>query len=54
VAINFLIIAACLFAVVRTINRLKTEEAEKPAAAPVNKQEVLLEEIRDILAKRPA
>ena len=50
VAINFLIIAACLFLVVRTINRMKAEEAEKPAP-PVNKQEVLLEEIRDLLAK---
>ncbi len=50
VAINFLIIAACLFLAVRMINRLKAEEAEKPAP-PVNKQEVLLAEIRDILAK---
>ena len=49
-AINFLIIAICLFMAVRTINRLQAKEAEKPAP-PVNKQEVLLEEIRDILAK---
>jgi large conductance mechanosensitive channel len=54
VAINFIIIAACLFAVVRGINRMKAQEAEKPDAAPVNKQEVLLGEIRDLLAKRPA
>jgi large conductance mechanosensitive channel len=52
VAINFVIIAACLFAVVRLINRLKAEEADKPAP-PVNKQEVLLGEIRDLLARRP-
>jgi large conductance mechanosensitive channel len=52
ISINFMIIAACLFGVVRTINRMKAQEAEKPAP-PVNRQEVLLEEIRDILAKRP-
>ncbi|HET9904517.1 MAG TPA: large conductance mechanosensitive channel protein MscL [Xanthobacteraceae bacterium] len=51
VAINFVIIAACLFGVVRLINRLKAQEAEKPAPAP-SKQEVLLAEIRDLLAKR--
>lgn len=51
ITINFLIIAASLFLVVRTINRLKAEEAEKPTP-PVNKQEVLLGEIRDILADR--
>jgi large conductance mechanosensitive channel len=51
VTINFIIIAWVLFFVVRLINRLKREEAAKPAA-PVNKQEVLLEEIRDLLARR--
>jgi len=51
VAINFLIIAACLFLVVRLINQLKKDEAEK-ADPPVNRQEVLLEEIRDLLARK--
>ena len=51
VAINFLIIAACLFLVVRLINRLKAEEAEKPVPA-LTKTEELLQEIRDLLAKR--
>ncbi|MFD3003371.1 large-conductance mechanosensitive channel protein MscL [Pontibacter toksunensis] len=45
---NFLIIAFAIFMLVRTINRLREEEAAKPAAA-VNKQEVLLAEIRDLL-----
>jgi large conductance mechanosensitive channel len=55
VVINFLIVAWVLFLVVRGINRLmakKAEEPTKPAEAP--RQEVLLQEIRDILAKRPA
>jgi len=46
--INFLIIAFAIFLLVRTINRLREQEAAKPALA-VNKQEVLLAEIRDLL-----
>ena len=55
IVINFVIIAWVLFLAVRGINRLQRKEAEKPAepAAPT-KQEVLLTEIRDILAKKPA
>jgi len=45
--IDFLIVAAVIFLAVKLINRMKREE-EKPAAAPP-RQEVLLEEIRDIL-----
>jgi large conductance mechanosensitive channel len=49
--VDFLIIACVIFLVVKLINRLKREE-EKPAApkAPP-RQEVLLEEIRDLLKK---
>jgi len=44
-----------LFLVVRGINKLSTKEAEKPAKpAEAPRQEVLLQEIRDLLAKRPA
>ncbi|MBF9253513.1 large-conductance mechanosensitive channel protein MscL [Pontibacter sp. 172403-2] len=46
--INFFIIAFAIFLLVRTINRLREREAAKPAPA-VNKQEVLLAEIRDLL-----
>jgi large conductance mechanosensitive channel len=49
IAINFLIVAAALFALVTLIQRMRTREAEKPEAPPVNRQEVLLEEIRDLL-----
>lgn len=45
---NFLIIAFAIFLLVRTINRVREKEAAKPAPA-VNKQEVLLGEIRDLL-----
>lgn len=48
VVIQFLIVAACVFALVKVINRLKREEAAKPAPAPA-RSEVLLEEIRDLL-----
>lgn len=53
VAINFLIIAFALFFVVKLINQLKQEEAAAPAAPPApSKEEVLLTEIRDLLAKK--
>ena len=55
IVINFLIIAWVLFMVVRGINKLQRKEAEKPAKpAEAPRQEVLLQEIRDLLAKRPA
>lgn len=46
--LNFLIIAFAIFLLVRTINRVREQEAAKPAPAS-NKQEVLLAEIRDLL-----
>ena len=53
VAINFLIIAFILFLVVRGINKLQKAEAEKPAEPPApSKSEVLLQEIRDLLARK--
>jgi large conductance mechanosensitive channel len=48
--LDFLIIAWAIFVAVKLINRLRKEEPAAPAAPP--KQEVLLEEIRDILKKR--
>jgi large conductance mechanosensitive channel len=55
VTINFLIIAFVLFLIIRGLNKLIRKEAEKPAApTPPTRQEVLLEEIRDLLARRPA
>ena len=47
--VDFLIVAAAIFFAVKAINRMKRAE-EKPAAPPAPpRQEVLLEEIRDLL-----
>jgi large conductance mechanosensitive channel len=55
IVINFVIIAWVLFMVVRGVNRLIAKEAEKPAKpAEAPRQEVLLQEIRDILTSKPA
>lgn len=51
--VDFLIIALVIFMAIRAINNLK-KPAPAPAAAPPPppKSEVLLQEIRDLLAKR--
>jgi large conductance mechanosensitive channel len=50
--IQFLIIAFCIFMVVKAINSMKREEAPAAAPDPVpTKEELLLTEIRDLLAK---
>ena len=50
--IQFLIVAFCIFVVVKAINSLKKEEAAAPAPDPApTKEEILLTEIRDLLAK---
>jgi len=48
--INFCIVAAVLFALVNLIQKVRQKEEAQPAAPP--RQEVLLTEIRDLLAKR--
>jgi large conductance mechanosensitive channel len=48
IVINFTIVAFALFFVVKGINRLRQTEEQKPAKTPP-RQEVLLEEIRDLL-----
>jgi large conductance mechanosensitive channel len=48
---DFLIIAFVLFVAIKGINRLKKPPVDAPPAAPP-RSEVLLEEIRDLLAKR--
>ncbi|HEX3845987.1 MAG TPA: large-conductance mechanosensitive channel protein MscL [Steroidobacteraceae bacterium] len=50
---DFLIIALVLFMAIKGINKLKSPPpAAAPAPAPPPKSEVLLEQIRDLLAKR--
>ncbi|WP_462265167.1 large conductance mechanosensitive channel protein MscL [Mucilaginibacter sp.] len=55
--ISFLIVAFALFIIIQAVNRFKRkdEAGPKPELAPVppTKEEVLLTEIRDLLAKRP-
>ncbi len=51
VAFQFLVVAFVLFMLIRTLNKLKTPDPSAPPPPP-NRQEVLLEEIRDLLAKK--
>ena len=51
VTFQFMIIAFVLFMLVRAINRLKTPDPAAPPPVPP-RQEVLLQEIRDLLAKK--
>jgi large conductance mechanosensitive channel len=51
--ISFLIVAFAVFMLIKAINSLHKKEAATPAAPPApTRQEVLLGEIRDLLAKR--
>jgi large conductance mechanosensitive channel len=50
--VDFLIIAAAIFLVVKLINRVNREEPKPAAPAAPPRQEVLLEEIRDLLKSR--
>ena len=49
--VNFVIVAFALFLIVKAMNSMKRAEAAAPAAAPT-KEQVLLTEIRDLLARR--
>jgi large conductance mechanosensitive channel len=51
--VDFLIVAFVIFMVIKGMNALKRKQETAPAApAAPPRQEVLLEEIRDLLAKR--
>ena len=51
--INFIIVALAIFVLVKGMNQLRRKQAEEPAEAPeAPRQEVLLQEIRDILKAR--
>lgn len=48
---DFIIVAFAIFLAVKGINRLRRNEAQKPAPSPP-REEVLLQEIRDLLKER--
>jgi large conductance mechanosensitive channel len=51
--INFVIVAWVLFLIIKAMNSFKRKEADTPPPpAPPTKEEVLLTEIRDLLAKK--
>jgi large conductance mechanosensitive channel len=52
IVFQFLIVAMILFMVIRGINKLKKEPPPAPAPIAPPRQEVLLQEIRDLLAKK--
>jgi large conductance mechanosensitive channel len=49
--INFVIVAFALFLIIREVNKMEKEEAPAPPPGPT-KEEVLLTEIRDLLANK--
>ncbi|HZR82126.1 MAG TPA: large conductance mechanosensitive channel protein MscL [Candidatus Binatia bacterium] len=49
--VDFVIIAFAIFLLVKQVNRFRKAEVPPPAAPPP-RQEVLLEEIRDLIARR--
>lgn len=51
--IDFLIVAFCIFLVIKGVNSMKKKQEEAPAAPPApSKEEVLLTEIRDLLKNK--
>ncbi len=51
--VNFIIVAWAMFLIIKVMNRLKRKQDQGAAdAPPPSRQEVLLEEIRDLLKKK--
>ena len=48
--VDFMIVALAIFVAIKILSNLRKKEEQKPAAPP--RQEVLLEEIRDLLKKK--
>jgi large conductance mechanosensitive channel len=49
--VDFMIIALAIFVAIKALTHLRRKEEAKPAPPP--RQEVLLEEIRDLLRRKP-
>lgn len=55
ITLNFIIVAFCIFLMVKGINALKRKEEANPTLPPApSPEEKLLTEIRDLLKNRPA
>ena len=53
VILTFLIVAFCIFMIIKVVNRMKKKEAlAAPAPAPPTKEVILLTEIRDALRSK--
>ena len=50
--LDFIIIAFCIFLMIKGMNKLKNEKPEEPAAPAGPTQEELLDELRDLLKKK--
>jgi large conductance mechanosensitive channel len=50
--LDFVIVAFCMFLVVKTINKMKKKQEEVPAPVEPTKEELLLTEIRDLLKNK--
>lgn len=50
--VDFVLIAASIFVAVKIVNYLRRKDEDKPPAATPPRQEMLLEEIRDLLKQR--
>jgi len=50
--LNFIIIAFCMFLVVKAMNKMKRKQEEKPVEPVVSAEQKILGEIRDLLKKQ--
>jgi large conductance mechanosensitive channel len=51
--LDFIIVAFVIFWMVKVINHFRRKQEAEPRAAPPPRQEQLLEEIRDLLKRKP-
>ena len=51
--LDFIIVAFVIFWMVKVVNHFRRKQQEEPKAAPPPRQEQLLEEIRDLLKRKP-
>ena len=52
--IDFVIVAFAVFMLIKAVNRFRRKEVQNPVPAPPTKEQMLLEEIRDLLKNNRA